>query len=417
MTCGHLLRGAALAVACLVACGACASVVPHRALPHLALDDPSARPTLEAYAGMPIVGGNTVDILLNDAVFPAELAAIRAARTTIDYEQYYYEAGTVGRTTAAALAERCRAGVGVNVLLDAVGALEMAPEDATLMTRSGCHLAYFRPLTHLFFGHFNNRDHRRILVVDGRIGFTGGAGAGDKWLGNGRTAEHWRETDVRIEGPAVHELQAAFARAWLAATGVVLGGPAYFPVLGPTGGVPLQVVAGAPARGNESVYTTFVLAIASARRFIHITNPYFLPDERMTRALLAAAARGVDVTVLLPGQIDHKLVRQASRAGFGRLLRGGLRIEEYQPALLHAKTMIVDGVWATVGSTNFDNRSFALNAEVNVVAYGPEVAQELEAEFRDDVRYARPVRYRRWRARDLWSRFLEVLAAPLRSEL
>jgi cardiolipin synthase len=316
-----------------------------------------------------------------------------------------------------ALAERCRAGVGVNVLLDAVGALEMAPEDAALMTRSGCRVAYFRPLTHVFSGHVNNRDHRRILVVDGRIGFTGGAGAGDKWLGNGHTAGHWRETDVRIDGPAVHELQAAFARDWLAATGVVLGGPAYFPVLHPTGDVRLQVVTGAPARGNESLYTTFLLAIASARRSIHITNPYFLPDERMTRALLAAAARGVEVTVLLPGEIDHQLVRQASRAGFGRFLRGGVTIEEYQPALLHAKTMVIDGVWATVGSANFDNRSFALNAEVDVVAFGPDVARRLDVAFRDDLRYARLVRYRRWRARDLWSRFLEALAVPIRAQL
>jgi cardiolipin synthase len=293
----------------------------------------------------------------------------------------------------------------------------MAPADSELMTRSGCQIVYVRPLSDLFVRSVNKRAHRRILVVDGRIGFAGGAGVGDKWLGNGRTHGRWRDTDVRLEGPIVHELQAVFVRAWLHATGVMLGGPAYFAPARPAGDVALQVVSGIPARGNDAIYTTFLLAITAARRSIHVTNPYFLPDARMTRALLDAAARGVDVRILVPGEIDHDLVREASRAGFGQLLQGGLHIAEYEAGLLHAKVMVVDGVWATVGSANFDNRSFALNAELNVVGYGAALAGELDREFAEDLRYARPVRYRRWRARDVWSRFLELLATPLRKEL
>jgi cardiolipin synthase len=303
----------------------------------------------------------------------------------------------------------------VNILLDAVGSLLMAPGDAALMTQAGCHLASFRPLM-LFARDLDHRGHRRILVVDGRVGFTGGAGVGDKWLGDGRVPRHWRDTDVRVEGPVVQQLQAVFVRAWLETTGIVLGGAPYFPVLAPAGKAAAQVVSEAPVKGDIGVYTVFLLAITGARRFIHITNPYFLPDEAMTQALLAAVARGVDVTVLVPGAIDHEIVRAASRAGFGALLRRGVHIVEYAPGLLHAKTMVVDGTWATVGSTNFDNRSFALDAELNVIGYEPAFAAALEQVFQDDLRHARPVRYRHWRARSLWSRFLELLSVPLRSE-
>src|SRR5689334_7333321 len=265
----------------LILIPACAHVGPHAALPPLALGEQSFFPTLEAYASAPIVGGNRADLLFNgEQIFPAMLEAIRAAQHTITYAQYFYEDGPVARDLAEALAERCRAGVGVNVLLDAFGALSMPKEYATEMSRSGCHVAWFRPLSQYVFHRYNNRNHRRILVVDGRVGFTGGSGVSRKWMGNGRVEHHWRDTDIRLEGPVVEYLQAAFVESWLETTGVVLGGEPYFPrPLEARGDVYAQVVKSSPAAGSFAMYTTFLLAVNSAQRSIHITNPYFVLDE------------------------------------------------------------------------------------------------------------------------------------------
>jgi len=408
----------ALVLAVLLTAG-CARVHPHIALPSLALGEPSFFPTLEAYAAAPIIGGNRAEILLNgEQIFPAMLEAIRSAQYTITYAQYFYEDGPVSRDIAEAMAERCRAGVGVNVLLDAFGTLSMPREYAETMSRSGCHVAWFRPLAQYILGRYNNRNHRRILVVDGRVGFTGGSGVSRKWMGNGRVEHHWRDTDVRIQGPAVEYLQAAFVENWLEATGVVLGGEAYFPrPIEPSGDVYAQVVKSSPAAGSFAMYTTFLLAVNSARRSIHITNPYFVIDERMQDALLNARRRNVRVMVLVPGAIDHNIVRQASRRQFGKLLRAGIEIYEYVPALLHSKTMVIDGVWATIGSTNLDNRSFAANDELNVIVYNRDVAQRLERVFVDDLAQSRRVTLEDWKNRGITAKLLETLALPIRDLL
>ena len=408
----------ALVLAVLLTAG-CARVHPHIALPSLALGEPSFFPTLEAYAAAPIIGGNRAEILLNgEQIFPAMLEAIRSAQYTITYAQYFYEDGPVSRDIAEAMAERCRAGVGVNVLLDAFGTLSMPREYAETMSRSGCHVAWFRPLAQYILGRYNNRNHRRILVVDGRVGFTGGSGVSRKWMGNGRVEHHWRDTDVRIQGPAVEYLQAAFVENWLEATGVVLGGEAYFPrPIEPSGDVYAQVVKSSPAAGSFAMYTTFLLAVNSARRSIHITNPYFVIDEPMRDALLNARRRNVRVMVLVPGAIDHNIVRQASRRQFGKLLRAGIEIYEYVPALLHSKTMVIDGVWATIGSTNLDNRSFAANDELNVIVYNRDVAQRLERVFVDDLAQSRRVTLEDWKNRGITAKLLETLALPIRDLL
>jgi len=398
---------------------ACARVHPHIAMPNLALGEPSFFPTLEAYASAPIVGGNRADLLLNgEQIFPAMLEAIRGAQRTITYAQYFYEDGPIARDLAESMAERCRAGLGVNVLLDAFGALSMPKEYADIMSRSGCHVAWFRPLTQYIFRRYSNRNHRRILVVDGRVGFTGGSGVSRKWMGNGRIEHHWRDTDVRIQGPAVEYLQAAFVENWLEATGVVLGGEPYFPrPIEPSGEVYAQVVKSSPAAGSFAMYTTFLLAVNSAQRSIHITNPYFVIDARMRDALIAARRRNVRVLVLVPGSIDHNIVRQASRRQFGDLLKAGVEIYEYLPALLHSKTMVIDGVWATIGSTNLDNRSFAVNDELNVIVYNRAVAQRLENAFGDDLAHSRRVTLQAWKSRGLTARLLETLALPIRDLL
>ena len=419
-SCLRALRAGVTATVLLVLTAACTNhVQPHLKLPALLMGEPSFQATLVAYTGAAVLSGNRVDVLLNgEQIFPAKLAAIRAARKTITYAQYVFEEGEPAVDTAQALAERCRAGVRVHVLVDAVGALLMPPEYRQWMTDAGCEVVTYRPLGHWAIDRVNNRNHRRILVVDGRIGITGGSGTSGKWSGDGKREGHWRDTDMRVEGPVVEQLQGAFAENWLEATGVALGGADYFPWPIPArGAVDAQIVRSSPAGGSVAMYTMFLLAMAAARRSIYITNPYFVPDDKMIDTLAQAARRGVRVVLLLPGAIDHNLVRQASRSQLGRLLQAGVEIHEYRPALLHAKTMVIDSMWATVGSTNLDRRSFELNEELNLVVYNAAIARRLEQVFVKDLEESRPVTYERWRNRGFIARMLEALSLPLRSQL
>jgi cardiolipin synthase len=410
---------ASVVAAILVLASGCIHVPIHRTLPPMNLGEPAFFPTLEAHAQAPIVGGNRLTLLLNgEQIYPAILSAIRSAQRTITYAQYSYEDGKIARDVAEALAERCRAGVTVHVLLDSVGTLSMPREYQELMSRDGCQVVSFRPIGPLGLGSANNRNHRRILVVDGRIGFTGGSGVSSKWMGNGRVADHWRDTDVRIEGPVVEYLQGAFAESWVEATGVVLGGADYFHAPAePKGQTRAQIIRSGPRGGSYAMYTTFLLALSSARRSIKITNPYVLLDEQMIETLVQAARRGVRISFLVPGVIDHPLVRHAGRRNFGRLLEEGVEIHEYTAALLHAKTMVIDGLWATVGSTNLDHRSFRLNDELNLVAYDRAFAAQLERIFEEDLRFARRVDLEAWRDRGIRGRMLEFLAIPLEGNL
>lgn len=388
-------------------------------LPDVALGESTFYPTLQAYAGAPIVGGNDIEILLNgDQIFPALVTAIRSARTSITYAQYYFEEGPVCDELIDALAERCRAGIRVHVLLDGVGTVKMPGRYRDALREAGCQVKIFRPVHLLALRRANNRNHRRILVVDGRIGFTGGSGVSEKWMGDGRTKDRWRDTDVRVTGPAVEWMQAAFVENWMESAGEALGGEAYFPrPQSQPGRVAVQVVRSSPEGGSYAMYSTLLIALNSARQSIRITNPYFLMDDAMTEAVLGRLRRGVAVEVLVPGSIDHALVRQASRATWGPLLQAGVKIYEYQPALLHAKTMVIDGRWVTVGSTNLDPRSFALSQELNVIVYDRAVARRMEEVFAADLRDAIPVTYDSWRRRGLRARLFEVLAFPLRNLL
>jgi cardiolipin synthase A/B len=410
---------AALALLLTVMNG-CASVQPHLELPTLDIKQPAFAATLGGYTGTTVVGGNRVEVLLNgEEIFPAKVAAIRQARRTINYAQYVFEDGDPAQQITDALAERCRAGVKVNVLLDAVGALAMPAKFRDEMTEAGCRLETYRPLSPFTIDRMNHRNHRRILVVDGLLGITGGSGISEKWSGNGKQKGHWRDTDVLLEGPVIEQLQGAFVENWLEATGIALGGPDYFPRrrLDLKGEVDAQVVRSSPAGGSTSMYTMFLLALASSRHSIHITNPYFVPDDKMIQTLIGAAKRGVEVVLIIPGAIDHNLVRQASRSEFGQLLQNDIKIYEYRPALLHSKTMVVDGIWATIGSTNLDHRSFALNEEVNVAIYDTATAQKLEQVFQQDLSNSREVAYKDWKNRGFTSRVLELLAFPLKEQM
>jgi cardiolipin synthase A/B len=415
----HRLRSAAGAGLLALAVAGCGHVPPHLTLPDLKIGDPAFAATITGYAEAPIVGGNRIDVLLNgDEIFPAKIKIINAATKTINYAQYVFEEGQPADEVARALAERCRAGVQVNVLVDAVGAMAMPAGQRQIMTEAGCRVETFRPLRPWSLDRANNRNHRRILVADGRVGITGGSGTSGKWGGDGRTDGHWRDTDVRIEGPVVGQLQGAFVENWLEATGVALGGDDYFPqpqeVRGP---VSAQAVRSSPAGGSVAMYTMFLLAVASAQRSIHITNPYFVPDDKMIETLVETAHRGVRVVLILPGAIDHNLVRQASRSELGRLLRAGIEVYEYRPALLHAKTMVIDGIWSTVGSTNLDRRSFALNDELNLVVYDRAIARRLDEIFAQDLTLSRRVTYEDWRRRGFVGRLLELLAIPVKSQM
>jgi cardiolipin synthase A/B len=394
--------------------GACARLSSQLTLPEMGVQDPSFPLTLGAYTHAGTTGGNRVDVLLNgEQIFPAQLKAIRAARKTVTYAQYFFEDGSPGREVVEALSERCRAGVHGHVLLDGIGSLSMPPELRDMLERSGCEVAVYHPLSPFEISDVNNRNHRRILVVDGRIGFTGGSGASSKWMGDGRQTGYWRQTDVRIEGPVVNDLQSAFAQTWREITGRVLGGEGYFPREPDRGHVTAQIVRSSPRRrGNSPMYMMFLLAISSARQSIAVTNPYFVPDNQITEALIKARERGVRVTLLLPGEIDHKIVKEASEAGFSRLLNAGVEIYQYQAGLLHAKMMTIDGVWGTIGSANLDNRSLALNDELNLVVYNREVVGRLDRVFAADLAHSRPIDSERWQSRSLWKRLMELMSTP-----
>jgi cardiolipin synthase len=409
-----------LAALLFLGCGEVPAVDP---IANITLGEPSFFPTIEAYTDAPIVGGNRIDILLNgDETFPAMLREIKTAKSTITFAQYLYEDGPIAYQLAQAFAERCRAGVKANILLDSHGTKTPA-EIPEMMNEAGCRVQYFRRVEAPQFifvwrlARYNFRNHRRILVIDGRIGFTGGYGISAAWMGDGRTPDHWRETNARIEGPVVKNLQAAFTDSWLEATGGMLGGDEYFPRLEPRGEVPAQIVKSSPVGGSFQNYLLFLTSIHAAKKSILITNPYFIPGDQMIEALLAAVARGVRVVVLVPGKIDHPITYRASRRNYGRMLLGGIQIFEYMAALMHAKTMVVDGVWATIGSTNFDNRSFALNEELNLTVYDSSFGARLEKLFEEDLKYSKKVTYEAWKSRGLGERFFEFFSLPVRDQL
>jgi len=402
----------------------CANLTPINQMPSMVLGEPSFYPTIAAHTDASIIAGSRVELLFNgDQIFPAMLQAIRGARKSITYQQYFFEDGAIAHEIAEAFAERCRAGVQVKILIDSLGGGNIPQDIPDLWKKSGCQLEWFERIKVFQFItpwellNYNHRSHRRILVIDGKIGFTGGHGVSDAWSGNGRTAERWRQTDVRVEGPIVQQLQAAFVESWREMTGNLLGDDSYFPALDLQGKVYTQIVKSSPVSGRFESYLLFLLSITSAQKSIHIANPYFLPDERIQEALINAVKRGVKVVVLTPAKSDHATTSSASHSGFGVFLRGGVEIYEYQPALMHTKAMVVDGVWATVGSANLDYRSLAINEELNLVVYDTAFAQQLEKSFQEDLQYSKKLTYEAWNARPFTDKILELFTIPIKEQL
>jgi len=372
-----------------------------------------------ALLGPPIVGGNTAKSLQNGAeIFPAMLGAIKSAKVSVNFETYIYWSGNIGQRFADALAERARAGVNVNVLLDWVGSQKMDEAYLTLMQDAGVRVAKYHPLRWYNVARMNNRTHRKLLIVDGLIGFTGGVGIADEWDGYAQDEKHWRDSHYRLQGPAVAHMQAAFVDNWIKATGEVLQGPLYFPHIALAGVQRAQMFRSSPTEGSESVRLMYLLSIAAARRTIRIATAYFVPDDLSLETLVAALKRGVKVQILLPGEKnDAWITRSASRARWGDLLAAGAEIYEFQPTFFHCKVMVVDDVWVSVGSTNFDNRSFRLNDEANLNIYDDAFAGEQVAVFMRDLRRAKRVDPREWQQRPWTERVLEAPAVLLRSQL
>jgi cardiolipin synthase len=375
--------------------------------------------TMYALTGTAMVEGNRVDVLKNgDQIFPAMLTAIRGATKTINLEFYIYWDGTIGREFAEALAERARAGVAIKVILDAVGSATMSAALVEFMARNGVDLEWYHPLRWYTISRFNHRTHRKLLIVDGRVGFSGGVGIADDWLGNAESKAHWRDTVIRVEGPVVTQMQFAFMDNWVKSRGELLTGLNYFPTVEPAGKHLAQVIKSSPSEGSSSVKLLYVVSIVSAVKSIYISNAYFVPDTDTIRALETAVRRGVDVRVIVPGEnTDVPIVREASRWHYELLLARGIRIFEYQPTMMHAKTMVVDGIWSTVGSSNFDERSFRLNDEVNVNVYSEEIAQQMEAMFFEDLKRSIEIRPSAWLRRPRWSKIKEAIADVLKPQL
>jgi cardiolipin synthase len=375
--------------------------------------------TMHALTGASMSEGNRIDILKNGKeIFPSMLAAIKGAKRTINLEFYIYWDGDIGRTFAEALAERARAGVKINVVLDAVGSASMSRDLVLFLQRNGISVEWYHPLRWYTISRLNHRTHRKILVVDGEIGFCGGVGIADLWLGDAENKEHWRDTVARIEGPAVTQMQFAFMDNWVKSRGELLVGLDYFPQLEPRGTCLAQVLKSSPSEGSSAVKLMFIVSIVCAKKSIYLSSAYFIPDRDTMRALEGAVRRGVDVRVIVPGEYtDVPIVRHAGRFYYNRLLRRGVRIFEYQPTMMHAKTMVVDGIWTTIGSSNFDDRSFRLNDEVNVNVYDEGIAAQMEQMFFADLARSEEIVSRRFKKRPWLDRVKERVAGWFKPQL
>ncbi len=332
----------------------------------------AASPVFRQAAGSLLSGsfvpGNQIETLTNgDQIFPAMLQAIRGAKQTIDFETYVFWDGDIARQFVEALAERARAGVKVNAILDAQGTSKLGLKNLQQLREAGVDVEKYHSVLWWDVRRFNNRTHRKLLIVDGKVAFMGGVGIADEWTGHAQSPEHWRDNHYRVTGPVVAQIQGIFMDNWLKTRGIVLHGPEYFPALSPTGPYTAQAFKSSPRQGDIDMHLMYLLAIAGAQKTLRIENAYFLPDDKVREELIAAARRGVKVEIVVPGEhIDQKLVRISSRRHWPAMLKAGIKIYEYQPTMVHVKLMIVDDTFVSIGSGNFDNRSIRLNDEANL---------------------------------------------------
>lgn len=375
--------------------------------PSYGVDSPEFRRSLDAL-GTEMVPDNRAILLQNgDGSFEAMLTALRGAQHSINIEMYIFNRGAIATEFARVLSERARTGVEVRLLVDGFGSNLGDLEEE--MTAAGVMVEQYKPLRIYSLDRVGNRTHRRIVTVDGRTGFCGGIGIDDRWKGNARDPSQWRETMVQIEGPAVSQLQHAFLEDWVHTTGEVLHGGKHFPTIEPTGDMLAQVISSSRTDQSSMAKLLYYMAIQAARGRIWIENAYFVPDRQIRQGLVKAAARGVDVRVIVPGKyIDSPNVRLASRFHYGELLDGGVQIYEYLPTMMHNKVMVVDGIWTSIGSINFVNRSMKSNAEVNVSVYDRRFASLTETMIEDDLEKCERFTKEKWKKRGLLARFGET---------
>lgn len=383
------------------------------------LHDAQYQRVLGVMLGPPITGGNRFEALYNgDRIFPPMLEAIRGAKESVTFETYIYWSGDIGRAFADALSERARAGVPVHVLLDWVGSAKVDDDFIQEMESAGVQIRRFHKPSWYDIGRMNNRTHRKLLVVDGRVGFTGGVGIAPEWTGNAQDAQHWRDSHYKVEGPVVAQMQAVFMDNWIKVSGDVLHGERYFPPLPAVGEGRAQVFSSSPSGGSESMHLMYLLSVAAATKTIDLSSAYFVPDDLTVGALVAAMRRGVRLRIITPGPIiDSKTVRAASRASWGPLLEAGAEISEYQPTMFHCKVFMVDGLLVSVGSTNFDNRSFRLNDEANLNIYDAAFAAVETVQFEADLAQSRRITFEDWKNRPLHEKAMEHLASVLSLQL
>jgi cardiolipin synthase A/B len=375
--------------------------------------------TIAGATGAPFLPGNSFEVYNNgDEFYPAMIDAIERAEISITVEAYIYWKGNIGLLFAQALAARAKAGVHVKILLDAVGSASIGDEILETLQRGGCEVQWYNPIRWYNVGAVNNRTHRKSLIIDGEIAFTGGAGIADHWTGDAEGPEHWRDIQVRLCGPAVQPLQTGFARNWLQTTGELLSGSNFYPPPRPFGDLEAQTILSSPETGSSTVRIMYYLSIACARKSILIANPYFVPDDVAVETLIEARRRGALVRIMVTGEHnDVRVTRYNSIRLYGRLLEAGVEIYEYNRTMLHHKYMVCDSVWVTVGTTNFDNRAFALNEESNICLYDRGVASRFERIFADDLPVCDRVTLESWRARPARQKVFETAVSVLKDQV
>lgn len=366
--------------------------------------------------GPPLLHGNRVTALQNGSqIFPAMIEGIRSARRTLTFENYIFWTGRVARQFAEALAERARAGVRVHLLQDALGCDCVDGKEMRLMRAAGVEVEIYR-FFHLT--RINERTHRKLLVVDGKVGFIGGAGIGDPWDGAGDKPAEWRDSHYRVTGPAVAQMQQAFMDHWLQTRAELLHGDEYFPAIPPAGDDFCQIFKSSSEEGSDSARILFLISIAAARKTLRIANAYFVPDALLLRTLEDAARRGVRVEIVVPGPLcNHGMVRWTSRTLWGPLLKSGIRIYEFQPTNFHCKYLIADDQWISVGSANLDNRSLRLNEECNLNILDRKFAAEHIETFEADKRNSKEVTLADWKSRGMRGRIAGLAGRMIRSQL
>ena len=384
-----------------------------------ASDDPQFLRSMGLLLGPPVISGNRFEMLLNgDEIFPSMLEGIRSARKTITFETFIYWSGEVGEQIARALADKAREGVAVHVLLDWVGSSKMDKRYLNILRDAGAEVIQYHKPHWTGLGRMNDRTHRKLLVIDGHIGFTGGVGIAPEWTGHAQDEKHWRDSHFRVAGPVVGHMQAVFMDNWVKASGNVLHGPDYFPHIEPQGEGLAHMFSSSPSGGSDDMQLMYLMAITAATHSIHLASAYFVPDKLTINAIVEAAKRGVKVQIITPGKrIDTHTVREASRACWGDLLKAGVEMYEYQPTMFHCKLLVVDEYLVSVGSTNFDSRSFKLNDEANLNIYDRDFAKQQTATFAKDITKSQQVTLETWARRPLTEKLIEKGVSLLDTQL